>query len=474
MKILKNELFIPIITCFLALVTFISLYSLPKAKASQSSINEINFTYLDILELTRNCNISIFDDHYSKLDINSSDDLAYKKIFFSGSTDYYVVLHLENNLDLYINSSLDSDFSLALYDCNTKDYLDSSDLTPNRSFIGFSFDMSALGFDTLKIQNIKYFSKTTNEEVSTTNISIFVSNVHPSIFTFYERVEPTYFTNGNIAHYDCPCHYWYYDENFLAIEYITLFSLLAPNFDFEPLESYDIDTSTFVPLEKNVDMRGKTFYFSKDSSSFYTNIYFNDFYITVNPLRTINGVPPKGALAIVYSNKSAYLFPDGNNFVDESLEFGKFSFDTSFPDDVDLVIQDIKHFSNDGTEIDSVGYDILISTFVVHDFSEWIDEIPATETTNGVKGHYACSHCDKYFNENYAVIKNLEIPIKTDKPNNDSSIDSGDFNGSTNGVPSGASCSSASIYGIFGILIVFSFVAFAISHITKRKKSKRK
>ena len=37
-----------------------------------------------------------------------------------------------------------------------------------------------------------------------------------------------------------------------------------------------------------------------------------------------------------------------------------------------------------------------------HDYSEWT-EIPANVNTAGMKGHYHCSLCDKYFDADYAA-----------------------------------------------------------------------
>lgn len=44
-----------------------------------------------------------------------------------------------------------------------------------------------------------------------------------------------------------------------------------------------------------------------------------------------------------------------------------------------------------------------------HKFGAWIDEVPATEETEGVKGHKDCSFCGKYFDENGEEIADLTI-----------------------------------------------------------------
>ena len=52
------------------------------------------------------------------------------------------------------------------------------------------------------------------------------------------------------------------------------------------------------------------------------------------------------------------------------------------------------------------------STLVIpkaHGFGAWVDEIPATEETEGVKGHKDCTFCGKHFDENGAEIADLTI-----------------------------------------------------------------
>lgn len=45
-----------------------------------------------------------------------------------------------------------------------------------------------------------------------------------------------------------------------------------------------------------------------------------------------------------------------------------------------------------------------------HKFGEWISEIPATCTEDGVKGHYECSVCHKYFDNDKNEITDTSIP----------------------------------------------------------------
>ena len=52
------------------------------------------------------------------------------------------------------------------------------------------------------------------------------------------------------------------------------------------------------------------------------------------------------------------------------------------------------------------------STLVIpkaHGFGAWVDEVPATEETEGVKGHKDCTFCGKHFDENGAEIADLTI-----------------------------------------------------------------
>ena len=241
------------------------------------------------------------------------------------------------------------------------------------------------------------------------------------------------------------------DDVFYSEDFSTYIS-------FNVYDSYPDTIISFVDLVPGVDLLGSNIYFSCNSK-YFARLYFDDFYLDINKI-----LDDDVSLDFVYLDSSGLY----SYCRDSSIEHcGCFSFkETAFPDNTSFIVRDIKYFDDNGIECTSIDFDILISPSSVHNFLEWVDEVPATETTKGIKGHYTCSHCNKYFNENYVEISNLEIPIKTDKPNN------GGFSGS--GVSSGASCSSASIYGIFGIAIVFSFVAFAISHITKRKKPKRK
>ena len=44
-----------------------------------------------------------------------------------------------------------------------------------------------------------------------------------------------------------------------------------------------------------------------------------------------------------------------------------------------------------------------------HKFGAWIDEVPATEETEGVKGHKDCTFCGKHFDENGNEIENITL-----------------------------------------------------------------
>ncbi len=50
-----------------------------------------------------------------------------------------------------------------------------------------------------------------------------------------------------------------------------------------------------------------------------------------------------------------------------------------------------------------------VTTVGDHDYGTWIDEIPATYDSDGVKGHYECSVCHQYFDEKHAEIADLTI-----------------------------------------------------------------
>ena len=45
-----------------------------------------------------------------------------------------------------------------------------------------------------------------------------------------------------------------------------------------------------------------------------------------------------------------------------------------------------------------------------HRYGEWIDEVPATYTESGVKGHYHCDACGKNFDAEKAELADLSIP----------------------------------------------------------------
>lgn len=45
-----------------------------------------------------------------------------------------------------------------------------------------------------------------------------------------------------------------------------------------------------------------------------------------------------------------------------------------------------------------------------HSFGEWVEEVPATVDSDGVKGHYTCSGCGAFADSQYSVIVDLAIP----------------------------------------------------------------
>jgi len=45
-----------------------------------------------------------------------------------------------------------------------------------------------------------------------------------------------------------------------------------------------------------------------------------------------------------------------------------------------------------------------------HTYGDWVEEIPATCTTDGTKGYYECSACNKYFDEDDNEIAELSLP----------------------------------------------------------------
>ena len=46
-----------------------------------------------------------------------------------------------------------------------------------------------------------------------------------------------------------------------------------------------------------------------------------------------------------------------------------------------------------------------------HVFNEWVEELPATCEKTGVKGHYHCTHCGKYFTEDRVEISDEDLII---------------------------------------------------------------
>ena len=68
-----------------------------------------------------------------------------------------------------------------------------------------------------------------------------------------------------------------------------------------------------------------------------------------------------------------------------------------------------KYFDNDKNEITDTSIPAA-----GHNLGEWILRIPATCTENGVEGHYECAVCHKYFDNDKNEITDLVIPAHHD------------------------------------------------------------
>lgn len=67
------------------------------------------------------------------------------------------------------------------------------------------------------------------------------------------------------------------------------------------------------------------------------------------------------------------------------------------------------HYASDGiTKIDNL---VLAVDPDNHTYTAWIPETPATETSNGTKGHYDCSGCSKHFDSDHIELTDLVIPM---------------------------------------------------------------
>lgn len=67
------------------------------------------------------------------------------------------------------------------------------------------------------------------------------------------------------------------------------------------------------------------------------------------------------------------------------------------------------HYASDGiTKIDNL---VLAVNPDNHTYTAWIAEVPATETSNGTKGHYDCSGCPKHFDSDHVELTDLVIPM---------------------------------------------------------------
>ncbi len=67
------------------------------------------------------------------------------------------------------------------------------------------------------------------------------------------------------------------------------------------------------------------------------------------------------------------------------------------------------HYASDGiTKIDNL---VLAVNPDNHTYTAWIPEVPATETSNGTKGHYDCTKCLKHFDSDHIELTDLVIPM---------------------------------------------------------------
>ncbi len=69
----------------------------------------------------------------------------------------------------------------------------------------------------------------------------------------------------------------------------------------------------------------------------------------------------------------------------------------------------INYTGTNAIYVESIEIKYEISTHE-HVYGDWISTIPATETSVGTKGHYTCSECGKYFDDDYNELTDLTIP----------------------------------------------------------------
>lgn len=85
-------------------------------------------------------------------------------------------------------------------------------------------------------------------------------------------------------------------------------------------------------------------------------------------------------------------------------------------DDVSVYGADGNYISLDGDfigELPADDYTIVFEQDIecVHNYGLWQNEIPATCTATGTKGHYVCSVCHQYFDKSYSVIAEFSLPL---------------------------------------------------------------
>lgn len=117
-----------------------------------------------------------------------------------------------------------------------------------------------------------------------------------------------------------------------------------------------------------------------------------------------------------------------------------------------------KHFDNDGNEMT----DLTISAG--HKFGDWIAEVAATTEADGVKGHKDCSVCGKHFDEAGNEITDLKIekisapttnPSGNNTPAEEPSEVKDDDGGLSGGAVAGIVIGSVAVAGIGGFAIVW-------------------